>query len=182
MQGKRDDRRGRRTRFLPDRRGGVAVEFALVSIPLIAVLLGALQTAVVFFFDQALQTVTNNVARQVLVGSVQTQGLSKSQFQSLVCSAAQAQATPFSCSGLIVDIQSASSFSNLNTAPLTLTYNSSGQATNTSYSPGAQGSAVILRVMYQWPVFGGPLGIGLANQSNGTYLMVATSVFKTEPY
>jgi hypothetical protein len=36
--------------------------------------------------------------------------------------------------------------------------------------------------MYDWPVFGGPLGLGLANQGNGTFLMVGTAVFKTEPY
>jgi hypothetical protein len=36
--------------------------------------------------------------------------------------------------------------------------------------------------MYNWPVVGGGLLPGLADQPNGSHLLVATSVFKTEPY
>ncbi len=36
--------------------------------------------------------------------------------------------------------------------------------------------------MYNWPVVGGGLLPGLADQPNGNHLLVATSVFKTEPY
>jgi Flp pilus assembly protein TadG len=166
--------------FLRDDRGATAVEFALLSIPLIGVLVAALQTAIIFFYDQALQTATNTVARQLLTGSVQSQGLTQSQFQTLVCNAA---AGVFPCSGLMVDVESATSFSALSTTPITITYDANGNPTNSfNYSPGIQSSAVILRVMYDWPVFGGPLGLGLANQGNGTFLMVGTAVFKTEPY
>jgi hypothetical protein len=80
-------------------------------------------------------------------------------------------------------VQSAGTYSSINTAPLTLTYNSSGAVTNTfNYSPGAAGDIVILRVMYNWPVIASPLLPGLANQSNGDRLLVGTSVFKNEPY
>ena len=187
MRSKRkgDGRPARPARFLParffgDRRGATAVEFAMLAIPLIAILMAALQTAIIFFFNEALQTLTINVGRQLLVGSVQSQSLTQAQFKTLVCNAAP---SAFACSGLMVDVQSASSFSNLSTASISITYDSSGKPTNNfSYSPGSQGSAVILRIMYDWPVFGGPLGIGLANQANGSHLMVGTTVFKTEPY
>jgi len=166
--------------FIRDERGAAAVELALIGIPLIGILIAALQTAIIFFYDQAMQTVANTVARQIMTGSVQTQALTPSQFQTLVCNAASGT---FPCTGLMVDVQSATSFSTLNTAPITLTYNSNGVATNSfSYSPGVQNSAVILRVMYNWPVFGGPLGLGLSNQGNGSFLMIGTAVFKTEPY
>jgi hypothetical protein len=35
--------------------------------------------------------------------------------------------------------------------------------------------------MYQWPVFGGPLGLNFATLGNGTLLMVSTQVFQIEP-
>lgn len=171
--------------FLRDTRGATAVEMAMIGIPLIAVLAGALQTAIIFFYDQAIQTVANTAARQILTGSVQSSGLTAGGqgttggFHQVVCNAASGI---FPCGGLMVDVQSASSFSTLNTAPITPTYDTSGNATNMNYTPGAQSAAVIVRVMYDWPVFGGPLGLGLANQSNGTRLMVGTVVFKTEPY
>jgi len=165
--------------FVGDERGATAVEVALIGIPLIAVLVAALQTAIIFFYDQAIQTVTTTAARQILTGSVQSQGLTQSQFQTVVCNAA---AGIFPCSGLMVDVQSATSFSTLNTTSITPTYGSDGTVNNMNFNPGTQNAAVIVRVMYDWPVFGGPLGLGLANQSNGTRLMVGTAVFKTEPY
>jgi hypothetical protein len=39
-----------------------------------------------------------------------------------------------------------------------------------------------MRVMYQWPVFLGPLGLSLSNESNGKLLLMATAAFKNEPY
>lgn len=180
MQGGSRDRRAKERRFWRDSRGATAIEFAILSIPTIAVLCASLQTALIMFFGQALQTQTNNAARQILVGSVQSQNLSQSAFQTLVCNSPP---KAFACANLYVDVQSAASFSALSTTPITLTYDSKGNVTNTwNYSTGGKGSAVILRVLYQWPVFGGPLGIGLANQSNGTHLLVGTSVFQTEPY
>ena len=170
-------------RFIRDERGASAVELALIGVPLIGVLVAALQTAIIFFYDQAIQTVANNAARQIMTGAVQSQGLAKgtgtSGFHGVVCTAASGI---FPCDGLMVDVQSATSFGTLNTAPITPTYDSNGAVNNMNYSPGMQSAAVIVRVMYDWPVFGGPLGLGLANQANGTRLMVGTAVFKTEPY
>ena len=46
----------------------------------------------------------------------------------------------------------------------------------------AAGDVVIMRVMYGWPIVGGPFAFGLSNQPNGTFLLIATAVFKNEPY
>jgi Flp pilus assembly protein TadG len=176
---KKSASRASRLAALGDERGAAALEFALVAVPLIALLLVALQTAIIMFYNQALQTATEKSARQLMIGSVQDSGLSQSAFKSLVCT----NASMFKCSGLMVDVESASSFSTISTSALTPAYNGSGATTNTwSYSPGSAGDIVILRVMYGWPVIGGPLAVALANQSNGTYLMVGTAVFKNEPY
>jgi hypothetical protein len=51
-----------------------------------------------------------------------------------------------------------------------------------AYSPGNAGDIVIMRVLYDWPMIGGPLALGLANQPDGGHLMVATAVFKNEPF
>jgi Flp pilus assembly protein TadG len=166
-------------RALGDERGAAALEFALVAVPLISLLLVALQTAIIMFYDEALQTATEKSARQLMTGAVQISGLNQAAFKSLVCT----NAPLFSCSGLMVDVQSANSFSAISTSALTPAYSGSGAVTNTwSYNPGSAGDIVIMRVMYDWPVVGGPLALALANQSNGTYLMVGTAVFKNEPY
>ena len=166
--------------FPSDPRGATAVEFALVSAPLIAVVLAMLQTSIIFFFDQALQSAAQTSARQLMTGAAQTSGMTQAQFKQLICTNAS---TAFNCNNMLVDVQSASNFAAINTSPITVTYNNSGQVTNAwSYSPGNPGDIVIVRVMYDWPIFGQMLGLGLNNQPDGGHLLVATAVYKNEPY
>jgi RIP metalloprotease RseP len=56
------------------------------------------------------------------------------------------------------------------------------QLINPTKTPAHPGDIIILRVMYNWPVIGGGLLPGLSDQPSGNHLLVATSVFKTEPY
>ncbi len=161
-----------------DNRGATAVEFAMLVFPLILLIFASLQIAIIFFFDQALQTATQKAARQLLTGAVQDSGMTQAQFQQLVCGNLPSQ---FQCSNVMVDVESSSSFSTTNTAPLTYTKNANGAAQG-AFSPGAAGDIVIMRVLYDWPVLGGPLAVGLATQADGGHLMVATAVFKNEPF
>jgi Flp pilus assembly protein TadG len=172
----------KRLRRLPgDDRAATAVEFALLLPPLIFLILASLQLSIIFFAGQYLQSLTTIAARQIMTGQIQNAGDSQSQFQTALC--ANAPTLFFTCANMMVDVESASSYSTLNTGTLTPTYNTSGQVTNSwSYSPGAPGDIVILRVMYNWPIVAAPLLPGLANQSNGDRLLVATSVVKNEPY
>jgi len=152
----------------------------MVVAPLIALILAALQTAIIFFFDQALQSATQKAGRQLMTGSAQSANLTQSQFKAAVCANLPSL---FQCPKLMVDVQSSPSFPSTNTSALTLTYNAQNQVTNAfSYAPGGPGDIVIMRVMYSWPVVGGPLGLNLANQPDGSHLMLATAVFKNEPY
>ena len=83
---------------------------------------------------------------------------------------------------MLVDVESASSFAAVNTAPPVLTYDANGKVTNTwSWSPGGAGQVVIVKVLYNWPVFG-PAVLGLSNQPDGSHLLIAVAVFKNEPF
>ena len=41
---------------------------------------------------------------------------------------------------------------------------------------------MIVRVYYNWPVFGDILGNALANQPGGNHLMAGVAVIKNEPF
>jgi Flp pilus assembly protein TadG len=167
------------TKILRDAKGAAALEFALLLVPTTALLLISLQTATIFFFDQALQTATKEATRQLMTGAAQTAAMTQAQFKNSVCAAAG----EFNCNNLMVDVESFSSFAAINDAPININYNSSHQVTNTfAYSPGGPGDIVITRVMYRWPVFGGPLVSMLTDQADGSHLLAATVVFKNEPY
>jgi len=79
-------------------------------------------------------------------------------------------------------MQVATSWSSANTATPTLTFDGSGNVTNSwQYNPGDSGDIVVLRVMYVWPVVLGPLGFNLSNLSNGNRLLMSSAAFQNEP-
>jgi len=160
--------------------GAAALEFAIVAAPFIALLLATIQTAGAFFAGQVLESAATDASRLILTGTAQKANMDQAAFNTAVCGKVQAL---FSCSRLMVDVQTASSFGTANTATPTITYNGAGQVTNSwQYNPGSPGDIVLMRVMYPWPVFVGPLGLSLSNQGNGTLLLMATAAFKNEPY
>jgi Flp pilus assembly protein TadG len=159
--------------------GGAALEFAIVAAPAIALILAILQTALAYFAGQILETAVVESSRLVLTGQASSNGWNQSQFQTQVCNNISAL---FSCGGIMVDVTTADTFSDANTSMPTLTFDANGNVNNSwNYTIGGPGDIVVMRVLYQWPVFLGPLGLSLSNESNGNMLLMATAVFKNEP-
>jgi Flp pilus assembly protein TadG len=164
-------------RFAASTGAATVVEFALVAAPFCALLIAILQTALVFFAQQVLQTATTEAARLVMTGQAQNQNLTAAQFQQDVCGFAPAL---FTCSSLYVNVQTFASFSGMaQMSPL-----QSGQFNSNlmNYSTGGPGDVVLLQVFYQWPIVLGPLGFNLSNMSGNNRLLVGTAVFRNEPY
>lgn len=178
-------RRNRFAVFIKDNKGATAVEFALVATPFLAILAALVQAFLLFFAQALLENAVRASARQILTGQVQTQDVSLTQLQAInafhqtVCNNAAAL---FTCSGLMVDVQVANNWSAANTAMPVLTYDSSGNVNNTwQFNPGNAGDIVVVRVMYLWPVFFGPIAFNLANQANGSREIMASAAFQNEP-
>ncbi|BAM90113.1 conserved hypothetical protein [Bradyrhizobium oligotrophicum S58] len=166
--------------FVSDNRAATAVEFALVAAPFLALIIALIQTFLVFFAQQLLESVVQQSARMVMTGQVQAQTLTQDAFkQQVVC---KKILIFFDCNGVMIDLQVANAWSSANTAMPTLTFDSKGTVTNTwQYNPGNAGDIVVLRVMYVWPVVLGPLGFNLSNVSNGNRLMMGSAAFQNEP-
>jgi len=165
-----------------DVRASTAVEFALVAPLVIALILGAMQIGVIFLAQTELENAAEQAARQVFTNQAASGSAGQASFNNTVCGYLPAL---FTCSNVMVDLQaqavSANSSDALAMAPPTLTYNASGQVTNSwNYNPGTKGQLEILRVMYQWPVVAGPLGLFFGDMSNGTLLLTSTQVFQNE--
>jgi Flp pilus assembly protein TadG len=167
-------------RFLRREDAAAALEFALVAAPFIALTLAIVQTSLAFFAGQVLESAVADSSREILTGQVQSANMTQSGFSQAVCNKIQSL---FSCSGLMVDVRTANSFASANTSMPTLTYDGNGNVNNAwQFNPGNPGDIVVMRVMYLWPVFTGPLSLNLSNQSNGKLLLMATAVFKNEPF
>jgi Flp pilus assembly protein TadG len=166
-------------KFLRRRSGSAAIEFALVAAPTIALALAILQIGIVYFVEEALETTVEESSRLVLTGQAQSEGLTQTQFAQALCNKSPGV---FTCANFMINLQPATSFATANTATPTLTYDANGNVTNTwQYNPGNPGDIMVMEVMYQWPVFLGPLGFNLSNLPNGTRLLMSTAVFRNEP-
>jgi Flp pilus assembly protein TadG len=164
-------------RFRRNRRGSAAVEFALVAPVFFALLFAIIESAIIFFAGQVLETITQNSARMILTGQAQTGSYTATQFKTYVCGQIPAL---FDCSSLYVDVESYSSFSSVT---ISSHIDAAGNFDSSmQYSPGNAGDIVVVRLFYQWPQFVTGLGYNIANLAGSKRLLVATAAFKNEPY
>jgi Flp pilus assembly protein TadG len=175
--------------FVRADQGAAAVEFAIISIPLIALLLATFQTAVVLFAAQVLESATESAARQIMTGQAQTSNLTQAQFRNLICPSSSGGTTPanalpklIDCTKLIIDVRVASNFSSADTSKNVFTTPSQAQ-----FSPGGPNTINVVRVMYQLPSYLSIAGGGGSNIFGVTggptsNVILAAAVFQTEPY
>lgn len=165
-------------RFIREQDGSAAVEFALIAVPFLALLFAILETALVFFASQTLEAAVSDASRLIMTGQAQTAGFSQADFKTQVCNRI---AGLFDCSGgVYVDVKQYSSFSSVNSAsPVT---NGTFDTTRMAYVPGGPGCIEVVTLYYQWPIYVSLLGNNLSNLNGSKRLLVATSVFRNEPY
>ena len=82
----------------------------------------------------------------------------------------------------MVDVQQYTSFANAKT---NLPVDQNGNLQNNFvYQPGGPNCIVVVRVMYQWPVYVSLYNFAksLSNMSGNKYLIMATAAFRNEPF
>ena len=169
--------RGTWRRFRRNRRGSAAVEFALVAPAFFALLFAIIETGIMFFAGQVLESINQNSARMILTGQAQTQSYTQTQFANYVCSQVPAL---FTCGNIYVDVQSYPAFSNIT---ISSQIDAAGNfINNMHYSPGNACDIVVVRLFYEWPLFVTGLGYNISNLTGNKRLLAATAAFKNEPY
>jgi Flp pilus assembly protein TadG len=165
-------------KFIRQNDGAAAVEFGLVAAPFLALVFAILETSLVFFAGQSLETATADSARLVMTGQAQTQGFDQAKFKTEVCKRIFAL---FDCSGGIqVDVRTYASFGD---ADLNKPIDANGNLVNNfTYNPGGPGDIVVVRLLYEYPVYVSLLGLNLADMSGSKRLIMATAAFRNEPY
>ena len=71
--------------FVRQQDGAAAVEFGLVAAPFLALIFAIMETAIVFFAGQTLETAVADSARLIMTGQAQTQGFDQAAFKNAVC-------------------------------------------------------------------------------------------------
>jgi Flp pilus assembly protein TadG len=172
-------------RFRRDRRGITAVEFALVAPVFFVLLFAIIETALVFFAGQVLETITQDSGRLVLTGQAQGGSLSQTEFKAAVC--AHKLNFMFNCNGVYVDVRSYAQAGEVKIP------NQIGPGrtfiNDMKYCPGRDGDFVVVRLFYEWPVIiikmlniGYDLQYDFSNLNGSKRLLSAIAVFRNEPF
>src|SRR5690242_10232348 len=130
-------------RFARKQDGSAAVEFSIVALPFLALTFAIMETALVFFAGQTLETAVADASRLIMTGTAQNQGWSKDDFKTAVC--AQLNGGLFDCANkVLVDVRTYASFSAVTADTTQPTTNGQLDPTKASYSPGIPGSLEVV--------------------------------------
>lgn len=174
--------RGRAARrFARNQKAHAAVEFAFVAAPFFGLLFAILETGLVCFAQQTLETGMAEAARLIMTGQAQTDpDFTEGKFKQTICN----QTFLYNCEELIsISVQTYSDFGATGSSQAAPPMTADGKI-DTNKLPfvmGGPGSIVVAQAYYQWPI-AVPLLDDLANLNGNQRLLVATSVFRNEPY
>jgi len=168
---------GRRLAYRED--GQALIEFGIVVVPFLALMFAIIETALVFFAGQVLETAVHDASRLILTGQAQKQNFDQAQFKNEICNRIFGL---FNCqTGIKVDVKKYTGFGGVNLSK-PVDQDGNLDASNFGFQPGVQGDIVVVRVVYEWPTFVRQFGLDLADLPNGKRLLMSTAAFRNEPY
>lgn len=167
-------------RFGRAERGATAVEFALISLPLIALILGTLELAMILLVVTSLETATEGASRRIRTGEFQTSAANtRADFKALVCSGMSWLSSQCNAN-LTVTSQVFNDFGTLaGSPPMT---GASYVAGGGCFATGNPTDIVLVRAYFTWPLFAPLLNVVLDNTGSGRRLLSAATAFRNEPY
>ena len=169
-------------RFARADRGATAVEFAMVSLPLMVLIFGVIELAMVLLVCTTLESATESAARMIRTGEFQTSASNtRADFKALVC-ARMSWLSAKCASDLWIDVRTYSNFASLGgSAPQPgPTFNPAA----TCFTAGAPADIVLVRTYFQWRLFTPVLSAALEDMGGGSgrRLLSTATAFRNEPY
>jgi Flp pilus assembly protein TadG len=162
--------------------GATAVEFAMVSIPLVTMLFSLIELGIVFLISMTLDDATMTAAREIRTGQVQTAGGaadSASGFQAEICNH-MTWIQALCSSNLSVDVETYPSFASA--APVNPVQSGKFVTTGLGFSPGVAQNVVVVRSYFRWKLITPFLDQSLEKLSDGEAVIMSTVTFRNEPY
>jgi Flp pilus assembly protein TadG len=180
----KERRRGFFARFLHNRSGSTAIEFALLSIPFAALVFAILETCISFAGQQILSNVTDDIARQIRTGQLKPgPDLSETALVTKICDRLKIIVSAADCpEALEVDLRKYDTFALAAAVRIKL---ADGDIDTTGFyppEPGLSMSINMLRVFYRWPVITDFMSERLSNLDGGKTLHFATVTWQNEPF
>jgi Flp pilus assembly protein TadG len=173
-------RRGLFRLFKKSQEGVTAIEFALVGGPFLYLLCVIFEAGLMLFSEYVIQNGVAQAARMIRTGEVQLNGISASQFKTLVCGNLTRH---LDCTNnLYIDIRKFPTFAAIALpSPTTGQDLSAAVTTNAQFRPGCPMEVVVVRAYYPWQLFFPGIS-QLANLTGNKRLLTAGAAFRNEPF
>lgn len=164
-----------------DERGVTAVEFGILALPFFTLIFAIIETAMMFFAQQVLDSAVEDASRMVRTGQAQAQGYDISAFRNYMCGYTF---NLFNCSNIVIKVQTLSSFSaaNTNASVETCNLTTCTWSVTSSFTPGVGRNIIQVSAYYRWPLMIVLPYFNLKNQPDNYRLISAIRVFRNEPF
>jgi Flp pilus assembly protein TadG len=161
--------------------GAAAIEFAIVSLPFLALLFSIMELGLIFMASTTIDAATVSAARQIRTGQLQ-QGANNNAagFTTLVCSGVPWISGSDCAANMSVDVRTFTSFSAISVTP-PIAGNAIDQS-QLKFDSGSSCSIVLVRVFYPWTLITPVLEPGLPNLGGNQRLLTTAVVFRNENY
>jgi Flp pilus assembly protein TadG len=175
-------------RFVRDRRGATALEFALLALPFALLVFAILESCISFAGQEVMANITDDVARQLRTGQLRPADVAGTKLTTLICGKLEIIVSTDCPQQLLVDLREYTTFADAAAASFKIDANGKVvlmQGTSQqdfANSPGLTGTKNMLRVFYAWPVMTDLMAKSMANLSGGRTLHFASVTWQNEPF
>lgn len=174
-------------RFVRDRRGSTALEFALLALPFSMLVFAILESCISFAGQEVMANITDDIARQLRTGQLRPADVAGTKLTNLICDRLEIIVSTDCPQQLLVDLRQYTTFADaaqagfkIQNGDVVLMQGTSSQTF--ANSPGLAESKNMLRVFYKWPVMTDLMAKSMANLSGGRTLHFASVTWQNEPF
>jgi Flp pilus assembly protein TadG len=164
-------------------RGTTAIEFGLLGLPFFTLIFAIIETAMLFFASQVLDSAVEDASRKVRTGQAQAASWTISNFRTEMCG------YTFNlfgdCTGIKIKVSVLSNFASASTVPTvqnctstTCTWDPAFE----SYNAGLRRQVIQVQAFYRWPLMVVLPYFNLKDQPDNYRLLSAMRVFRNEPF
>jgi Flp pilus assembly protein TadG len=167
-------------RVRADERGVTAIEFGMVAMPFLMMLFGIIGVGLYFFTTFTLENAVEQASRLLRTGQAQSANYNAAQFKAVVCDYVPGH---IDCANkLRVNVKSFADTTNITPDSLPTCLNNGGLSNGSEFDMGEASEVVLVWVCYEWELAGKIPFLRLGDMANGSRLIQATTVFRSEPF
>ncbi len=164
-------------RFKDEEDGVTAIEFGMLAFPFFMLMMAIIESSLLFFAGQVLESAVDDVGRQIRTGQL-AENMTEMELRTAIC---DASAVLFVCQDLKIDMQVVANFDDLDDIP-SPTSDGILDDDDFGFTPPGPKEVVMVSVLTEWPVYTNYLQQYLSKLDSNNALLSAVAVFKTEPY